>query len=205
MSHPLVLNTLLFSAPQADLPYTLQAQYTPEETAAEVVVTDRIAGRIDTADQLYRTGARTAGVGLVIFGSGAVLTIAGIFPAALGAPQLLVAGALVLGAGSLTLAVALPMMATGALMGQQALRDAGLDITGLPGWTGVAGIGVTLVGLAVGSPAVLGTGALMFVGGTTTQVILSRRALRTHLESASLAIHPVTALDGYGVGVTLRR
>ncbi len=215
MAHQLVLSTLLSSTQ----PYDLGTQYTPTSApsthtlAISSTELDAVQRRLTTTNAVFGVGMLGATVGVVTAGVGAGIMVVGLIPLVLGAPEVLMAGLYVMGVGAVVAVVSVPVMVGSALLGNAVLRHSGIEVSSVPGLVAVGGLGMIVAGGFLQSDiggTLGGTGALMMVAGSTIQVIVSNRAFKEYEQGIagspgpSLALHPVAALDGYGLGATVR-
>lgn len=216
MAHQLVLSALLGSA----RPYDLGAQYAPAATPAPPTLAvsagadlDAVQRRLAATNAVFGVGMVGATVGVVTVGVGAGVMVVGIIPLVIGAPEVFITGLYVMGVGAAVTAVAVPVMVGSALIGNVVLRQSGIEVSSVPGLVAVGGLGMLVAGgfLQDDLGSTLGgVGALMTVTGSVVQVIASNRAFKAYEQGIagspgpSLALHPVAALDGYGIGATVR-
>ena len=213
MSNALVLGSMLGVPVEASVPYRLETEYQPA-SAETVVLSVRTEAELMSLQQsvafsntLFGVGLGTGVVGVGVLAVGVTTMVVGIFPLIVGESSLLEAGLVMVAAGGAVTAVAIPITLTGAMLGSAALRRHGEDVSSLPGWIAVSGLGVAVTGAALDVGPLAGTGMAMFIGGSVFQVITTNRVMKTIKQerTSSLMLHPVPALDGYGLGLTLRR
>ena len=213
MSNALVLGSMLGVPVDDSVTYRLETEYQPA-SAETVVLSVRTEAELKSLQQsvafsntLFGVGLGTGVVGVGVLAVGVTTMVVGIFPLIVGDSSLLEAGLVMIAAGGAVTAVAIPITLTGAMLGSAALRRHGEDVSSLPGWIAVSGLGVAVTGAALDVGPLAGTGMAMFIGGSVFQVITTNRVMKTIKQerTSSLMLHPVPALDGYGLGLTLRR
>jgi hypothetical protein len=217
MAHQLVLGSLLGGMQPYDLgasyaPATVQAPtYTLTVEEGEDPEVARLRRRLNTSNTVFGVGLVTSGVGVAVTGAGMVILVAGIIPLALGAPEIALTGLVTMAVGVGIVSVAVPVMVGSALVGNVVLRREGVEVSSVPGLVALGGIGLVIAGGALDEEVgglLATTGLVAIVGGSIGQVYLSNRAFREYERSQeatgglSLSLHPVAALDGYGLGVT---
>ena len=210
MAHQLVLGTILGGAVQP-MPYTLNTQYEPASLAVSAEEREQTRRRLMTTNTVFGVGLISTGIGVAAVGVGAVVAIVGLFGYLLtGSDTMMMVGGVTVLVGVGVVMVAIPVTVVGALAGNAVVRQAGIEVSSTPGLIALSGIGVTLAGAMIENDlggSVSSAGFAMIVIGSGVQVLMSNRAFKEYEQEASQAslhLHPVRTLDGYGAGMTLR-
>ncbi|MDG1482008.1 MAG: hypothetical protein P8R54_20625 [Myxococcota bacterium] len=213
MSKALVLSSIMGSSFGEPMPYHLETDYQPA-SIQPIALSVRTEAELESLQQsvafsntLFGVGLSTGVVGVGGVAVGAVTMVVGIIPLLFDDARFFEAGLIMMVAGAAVTAVAVPITLSGAMLGSAALRKHGEEVSSLPGWIAVSGLGTAVAGAALDVGPMVSGGVAMFFGGSIFQVITTNRAMKTikREHTSSLILHPVPALDGYGLGVTLRR
>ena len=212
MSKALVLGSVLGSPVDASMPYRLESSYQPApavsatlsvRTEAELEDMQRAVAR---SNALFGVGLTTSLVGGTMVAAGAAIIVVGIIPVIFtGDSTIFMVGITTIAAGSALTVIGLPIALTGAMLGSAALRSYGVPVTSAPGWVALSGLGLLVTGAALDFTPASSAGIAMFLGGGLAQVIVTNRAMKQVESATSLLLHPMPVLDGYGLGLTLRR
>ena len=215
MSKALVLGSMLGGPLESSQPYHFATDYQPA-SAEPVVLSVRTEAELESLQQsvafsntLFGVGLSTTVVGVGVMSLGVATMVIGIIPVLVGESTMFDAGLVMIAVGGAVTTVALPVTLCGAMLGSAALRRHGEDVTSVPGWLGLSGLGLVVAGAAMDVPPLTSAGGVMFLGGSISQVIITNRAMKKIKQegeaSSALMLHPVPVLDGYGLGLTLRR
>jgi hypothetical protein len=206
---PLVLS---YTASAKPLPYSLCGGGVSGGalSCGDEVDIEQLDKRLKISNRVFGVSLTIGTVGIITAGVGAGMVIIGIFPALFGEPALLLAGSVIAGVGAGVAVVALPVAVTGAFMGNAALRQAGIPTSSIPGWLAVAGLGGTVIGLAIDNGGLVLGGLGVLVSASITQAIVTNRSFSVYKrqletpEQASVSLHPYVSQDGYGLGLSGR-
>ena len=168
---------------------------------------------IEQLDKRLKISNRVFGVSLAIGTVGIItagMMVIGVFPALFGEPALLLVGSVIAGVGAGVTVVALPVAVTEAFMGNAALRQAGIPTSSIPGWLAVAGLGGTVIGLAIDNGGLILGGLGVLVSASITLAVVTNRPFNVYKrqleapEQASVSLRPYVSQDGYGLGLSGR-